>query len=448
VVAGIGRAVDLLQRTQQSDAAATLTVLLRDRKSVWQHGIAGLVRSLQLETGRPVRLIWADSDDPGAAAELVLNPAGPVEVRVHGAHVTARRFRTAPPPGPPVPISPAGTYVVTGGLGTLGTVAVRWLLDAGARDVVVLTRTPRPLPSLLDGLEDRIVLARCDVTDRSDLATALEDIRECGSSIRGLVHAAGTLRDAEFGALTTGLLATMLESKPIAAADLLELTRADPIDFALLFSSATGALGAPGQAAYAAANAALDALAHTETGRRVLSIGWGSWESGLAATAGGARHLRRAGLTPFDVARGTAVLASALGHREPYLLAVDYTPTADASPTAARLRTLLTPGARLEPPEPPAAGESVTRTIRTTLALTLGRPAETLDPETNFTELGLSSLLAIELRRTLEARLGLRIATAELFEHPTIAALSTALTARGTTSTARTQAVRGPEETR
>lgn len=96
--------------------------------------------------------------------------------------------------------------------------AVRWLLDAGARDVVVLTRMPRALPPPLDGMDDWIVVMRCDAADRKDLATALHDIRECGSPIRGVVHAGR-------------------EPDRTAAVNLLELTASDPTDFTIGFST-------------------------------------------------------------------------------------------------------------------------------------------------------------------------------------------------------------------
>ncbi|MET9489026.1 acyltransferase domain-containing protein [Nocardia sp. NPDC006630] len=147
---------------------------------------------------------------------------------------TALGPQTAPPPQrrwrrtlsvdgaavqpPEVPIRAEGTYVVAGGLGNSGAVAVRWLLDAGARDVVVLTRMPRALPPPLDGMDDWIVVMRCDAADRTDLATALHDIRECGSPIRGVVHAGR-------------------EPDRTAAVNLLELTASDPTDFTIGFST-------------------------------------------------------------------------------------------------------------------------------------------------------------------------------------------------------------------
>ncbi|AYF74577.1 acyltransferase domain-containing protein [Nocardia yunnanensis] len=152
---------------------------------------------------------------------------------------------------PAVEIRPEGAYVVTGGLGPRGEAAVRWLLTAGARDVVVLTRSPRPLPLGLAGMEDRIVLMRCDCADRTDLATALQDIRECGAAIRGVVHASG-------------------ESRLTAAVDLLELTAADPTDFTVLLT-ATPAADEPG---------AVRELAAAQVNRRVICV---EWEVGPAA---------------------------------------------------------------------------------------------------------------------------------------------------------------------
>ncbi|WP_405487197.1 acyltransferase domain-containing protein [Nocardia sp. NBC_00511] len=144
---------------------------------------------------------------------------------------------------PAVDIRADGAYVVTGGLGAAGEAAVRWLLDGGATDVVVLTRTPRPLPLSLSGLEDRIVLIRCDCSDPADLAVALEDIRECGSAIRGIVDTA--------------------DEPPFATApELLELTTADPTDFTVLFT--------PGPAA----DSAMRELAAAQPDRRVICVEW------------------------------------------------------------------------------------------------------------------------------------------------------------------------------
>ncbi|WP_216676151.1 type I polyketide synthase [Nocardia terpenica] len=320
------RALAVLQRIRGS-AATALTVVLPDRDAIAQHAVAGLVRSLRRESPHPTRLIWLTGHDPGPALDLVMNPAGPQEVRIADGRVSARRFEPVAPAESAIGLSANGTYVVTGGLGRLGAIAVRWLLDAGAHDVVVLTRTPRPLPALLAGLEDRIVVVRCDVTDRADLANALDDVRECGSVIRGFVHAAGIRRDADFAATTPDLLTALFRPTLVAAAALLDLTATDPIDVGLLFSSTLGALGGPGQAAYAAAHAALQALARTR-GRGTICIGWGRTEStppeaepGSSLAAG-----------TVDPAHGRAVLTEILRHRDPLLLAPDDDPTPALDP--------------------------------------------------------------------------------------------------------------------
>ncbi|ONM49013.1 type I polyketide synthase [Nocardia donostiensis] len=408
--------------------------------------IAGLVRSLQLESGRPVRLVWSagvevtnqdllcrlvTGSDTGQAARI------PEEVLLAGGAPAVRRFVPAGPRGRRIEIDPAGTYVVTGGLGALGSVAVRWLLDAGAREVVVPTRSPRPAPQLLDGLEDRIVVVRCDVADRTDLDNALRDIRESGCTIRGVVHAAGSVQDAVFEAVSAAQLARLFAPKLTAATNLIELTATDPVDFTLLFSSATGAFGAPGQAAYAAANAAMDALARTYGDRGVTSIGWGAWETGLAAASGGAAHFARAGIVALGNRGGARLLRDTLGYGG-YLLAMDYATNTDASPIAVRLRELLetytypVTTARLEdsPPGPFVRPEPIIETVRHALAATLSIPPQSVDTAADFNDLGLSSLLAIDMRRTLEHRLNIHISTVELFRHPTVETLAAALSAR------------------
>ncbi|MFQ6397031.1 SDR family NAD(P)-dependent oxidoreductase [Nocardia sp. KC 131] len=468
-VSTVGRILDVIQRVQAVDATGSLTVVLPDHSmpafnpasaetgggdSSVPMAIAGLVRSLQLESGRDVRLVWSDGSAESTAllrgiiVDISAEQAAlvPSELRISLGRTATRRFIPARLRSTsPAPIDTNGTYVVTGGLGALGAVAVRWLLDAGAHDVVVLTRAPRPVPALLEGMEDRIVVVRCDVADRNDLGNALNDIRECGSTIRGIVHAAGSLEDAAFDAVSSRQLARMFAPKHRGANNLIELTAADPTDFVLLFSSATGALGAPGQAAYAGANAAMDALALAHPGRRVSSIGWGVWESGLARAAGGAAHMRRAGISAFTAARGTELLAQVLHYDGDYLLALDYAPTSDSSPIAVRLRDLLAAAgksaASAESTPIDAAGsnplrveenpaESLNAAIRMVLGATLDLPAENMHPTADFNELGLSSLLGIEMRRRLETRLGIRISTAELFEHPTITALGAALADR------------------
>lgn len=436
VVDRMGRVLDLVQRVVRSPVAASLSMVLPELHGVAEPsvigGVAGLLRSVRLESGPMVRLVWTDDrGDPEMLAELLTDasPDLPAELRLTGGGPATRRFVPVAPERAPGTIDPLGTYVVCGGLGALGSVAVRWLLDSGARDVVVPTRAPRPVPPLLDGREDRIVVVRCDTADRTDLDHALRDIRECGSTIRGVVHAAGALEDALIEDVTPAQLDRMFAPKLAAATNLIELTAADPTDFVLLFSSAAGAFGAPGQSAYACANAAMDALVHRYPHRRVISVGWGLWDTGLAESAGGADHLRRAGIVPFDADRGAELLQQAIGHQAGHLVALDYRETADPSPVTQRLAELL--AGRPAVTEPGPTGDiQLVALIHRILANTLRVAADSIDTATDFNDLGLTSLLAVEMRRALEHELRIRIATADLFRHPTVESLAAALAER------------------
>ncbi|NUP29841.1 MAG: KR domain-containing protein, partial [Nocardia sp.] len=178
---------------------------------------------------------------------------------------------------PPMTIDRSGTYVVSGGLGALGSVMVRRLLAAGARDVVVPTRSPRPVPPLLEGFEERIVVVHCDTADRHDLDNALRDIRETGCTIRGVVHAAQVFEDTVVGtavsaetaggsvrtapepetavegrasdppdpALDAGRLARRFARISASAANLIELTAADPVAFIAVFATPVAATPQP-----------------------------------------------------------------------------------------------------------------------------------------------------------------------------------------------------------
>ncbi|WP_036527012.1 type I polyketide synthase [Nocardia sp. CNY236] len=349
-----GHVLALLQQICAIEAVASMTLVLPwpaattqathlkgTSSAVGWAALAGLVRSLQLESSRTIRLAWTDTDPASVPLlrRVVTAAHGtvPDELRLSAGSVATRRFVLARQQAlPGTSIDENGTYVVTGGLGRLGSVAVRWLLDAGARDVIVLTRAPRPVPALLDGVEDRLVVMRCDASDRDELTAALDDVRAYGCTIRGVVHAADALEDGAFDTVTARQLARMFSPKPIAASNLIELTAPDETDFVLLFSSMSGTLGAPGHSAYAAADAAVDAVAGCDPDRRIISIGWGLWNRAAVAT-----HSERAGDQANELTRGKAVLSRALHCEQSRLLALDPAHAAMSSPMATRLASML-----------------------------------------------------------------------------------------------------------
>ena len=212
-----------------------------------------------------------------------------------------------------------GTYLISGGLGDLGLLVARWMVEQGARRLILLGRTALPprsdwsaaepgsrLARQITAIRDLESLGACvhpasvDVADEAALSGFLDAFRTEGwPPIRGVVHAAGASQDGLLVQLDAAALTAVLRPKVTGGWLLHRLLRDDPLDFFVLFSSAGAILGQPGQGNYAAANAFLDALAHHRRaqGQPALSINWGAWAGkGFAASVGGKRLAARLAL--------------------------------------------------------------------------------------------------------------------------------------------------------
>ena len=143
-------------------------------------------------------------------------------------------------------------------------------------------------------------LVSADVADEKQMSAFVEQYRAEGwPPIRGVVHAAGVLRDGLLSQLDAAAMTAVMRPKMIGGWLLHRLLREAPLDFFVVFSSAGSLIGQPGQGNYAAANAFLDALAHHRRaqGLPALSINWGAWaELGFAETEGGISLTRRLAL--------------------------------------------------------------------------------------------------------------------------------------------------------
>ncbi|PRY32478.1 type I polyketide synthase [Umezawaea tangerina] len=308
---------------------------------------------------------------------------------------------------------PRGTVLVTGGTGGLGATVARWLVAAGADRVLLVGRRGPDTPGLPDPGPAVTVLA-CDVTDRDAVARLLAE-----HPVDAVVHAAGVRDDATLDALTPDRLASVLRAKVTAATHLHEL--AGELDAFVVFSSVMGVVGNAGQANYAAANAALDALVarRRKAGLPGLSIAWGVWggpgmlEDDLAA------KLAARGLPGMDPDRAVELIGR-VTEATTVVADVDWGRYAGAAGLRAALVSEL-PGVTTTP-EPRG---STLEVIRTHLAAVLGHASgDAVPARTAFAELGLDSLTVLELRNRLNAALGLRLPTSALFDHPTPRALA------------------------
>ncbi|WP_066368516.1 type I polyketide synthase [Herbidospora mongoliensis] len=347
----------------------------------------------------------------------------------------------------PVPLNPDGTVLITGGTGTLGGLLARHLVTGhGVRNLLLLSRQgpaaagAPELAAELEGLGAHVTVAACDAADRAALAGVLAAI-PAAHPLTGVVHAAGVIDDGVFGALTPARLDGVLPPKVDAAINLHELTLGADLAMFVLYSSAAATFGTGGQAAYAAANAFLDALAaHRRAhGLPAQSLGWGLWEQASALTG----HLRgdRHG-TALTTRRGLALFDRAAELPAAHLLPVplDLANTA-AADLPSLLRGLVRPAIRRAAGRDEAGAPALTRRlsgvepaerrqilldlVRTNAATVLGHAGTgAIDPHQAFKDLGVDSLTAVELRNRLTAATGLRLPATLVFDYPAPAVLA------------------------
>ncbi|MCX7099767.1 MAG: SDR family NAD(P)-dependent oxidoreductase [Methylococcales bacterium] len=176
------------------------------------------------------------------------------------------------------------TFLVTGGLGGFGLRTAQWLAGLGARNLVLISRSgpgseeSKSAIADLEGMGVNVLAAACDVTDQKALADLLAKISTVMPPLKGVVHAATVINDGLIRNMDAGQIRSVLEPKVLGAQYLHEMTLDTPLDFFILFSSATTLFGNPGQGNYVAANASLEALAKQRlaAGLTATCVRWGA----------------------------------------------------------------------------------------------------------------------------------------------------------------------------
>jgi acyl transferase domain-containing protein/acyl carrier protein len=407
--------------------------------------------------------------------EEISNPDGEDQLAFrHGQRMVARlaRKRQAIARKTPLQWRADASYLITGGLGDLGLKVARWMVEQGARRLILLGRAKLPPRSRWNSLESGSHLARqtaaireledlgasvhlgsADVADEQQLSAFIEQFQAEGwPAIRGVVHAAGVLQDGLLSKLDSAAMNMVLRPKMLGGWLLHRLLRKAPLDFFVVFSSAGSLMGQPGQGNYAAANAFLDALAHhrKDLGLPALSINWGAWaELGFAETAGGrslTSRLALLGIRSMQPERALEAMGRLIREGTPQAAAIpvdwskyrEFYPSgtvpaflseladeAATTPSQAVRRVEMRdaildadPGQRLQ---------LLQTSLSKQVARVLGLSPSQLDIQQPLTNLGLDSLMAVELKNRISTDLGVNVPMVKFLQGFSVAQAATQL---------------------
>ena len=355
-----------------------------------------------------------------------------------------------------------GTVAITGGMGMLGSLFGRWLVQRKAAHVLLLGRSARSLPAALSSAScSAICLAKCDAASSADVKDTLAAPGFGAPAVAGLLHAGGALADATLPNQTSAAMRRAFAPKVGGARSCWEALRGSAVGPVVLFSSIASLMGSPGQASYAAANAVLDGMAAAwhAAGSSAVSVQWGAWAGGGMAVqdAGTLRRLERSGMGAISATEGMAALegllraqgGAALGGLSQVAVApINWRPFLQRS--GGQVGFLVPAIADVKPGqdkhlhhifESDDGALQSSMDMRADLTLpsveqVVLHAAMSVIDELDATEdiltqpilaAGLDSLGAVEMRSALERELGLSISATALFDFPTICELSSHL---------------------
>ena len=342
------------------------------------------------------------------------------------------------------PLTPDHSYLITGGLGALGLEVTRWMVEQGARHLVL---TGRRGPSdeaqaAIKQLEDagaKILVVGADVADQAQVARLLGEIAEKMPPLKGIIHTAGVLDDGVLVQQNMARFEKVMAPKVAGSWHLHTLTQGMPLDFFVCFSSLASLIGSSGQGNYVAANAFMDALAHHRRamGLPGLSINWGAWAKvGLAADLDSQQQARLAamGIDTIDPEQGMLRLGVSMGQTEVAQVGVAPMDWSRYLKQLSGVPAFLSELARMLPSQSSASfldelkeipPEEQRDYLFTHIQSELNRvfgfdPSRPMDPDTGFSDLGMDSLMIVESRNRLQASFERTLPSTLLFKYSTL----------------------------
>ncbi|MCP4262404.1 MAG: type I polyketide synthase [Planctomycetes bacterium] len=352
------------------------------------------------------------------------------------------------------PLQSEGSYLITGGLGHLGLKVAQWMIAQGARYLILTGRSGAPSNQAQDTLNKmkqmdiHVQVMQANVSNEQDMVRVFEEIKTSMPSLRGVIHAAGVNDHKAIKDIDLKTLESIFRPKVTGTWILHKLTQRMSLDIFVVFSSITSVWGSKGQGHYAAANHFVDVLAHhrQRLGLPALSVNWGPWlEGGMT----GADHLALLsrmgikGLAPESAieslgyllrANATQVAVAqvdwqlfkgiyeARGRRPLLENLQDLAEGADHGESLPRHSKILQ---QLKQAPTHERFELLITHVQTTVAQVLGFDKSNYpELEQGFADMGMDSLLAVELKNRLQKSLGISLLSTIAFNYPTIQTLT------------------------
>ncbi|MBE9065557.1 SDR family NAD(P)-dependent oxidoreductase [Leptolyngbya cf. ectocarpi LEGE 11479] len=351
----------------------------------------------------------------------------------------------------PLPVSSSvclradGTYLITGGLGALGLHTAQWLIDKGAKYLVLVSRRPpnesaQAAIAHLQQQGTQVLAMAADVSVQADLNKVLQHIKATLPSLAGIIHAAGTVEIKPLQQMELDQLKAIMRPKVLGAWLLHQLTQEQELDFFISFSSIAAVWGSYGQAHYSAANHFLDGLAHYRQalGLKSFSVNWGPWSDGGMSDKVVSVELQKRGVKPLQPVQNLAALDQILASDRTQITVTDvdwslFKPLYDFGKQRSLLEALENLGlassvanqqtvipknnqqgeqilARLQTVEEPERSDILMRHLQSKVATVLGlRSSQYPDPDKDLIKLGMDSLMVVELQNWCQRELGIHI---------------------------------------
>ncbi len=345
-----------------------------------------------------------------------------------------------------------GSYLITGGLGALGLQLARWLVDKGAKYLVLTGRREpsekaKETIAQLEQVGTKVSVQLGDVAVEQDVASMIEQVRTSLPPLHGVIHAAGVLDDGVLQQMNWERFTKVMAPKVQGAWHLHQFTQDLPLDFFVCFSSAASFLGSTGQGNYAAANAFMDGLVYHRRalGLPGLSVNWAAWgEGGMAARLASQfqSRIRSLGMSSIPPEQGLDILTQLLAESVTQVGVIpinwsQFVAQLPAGMTMPVLEEFMSSQSvavetksnefllELQKAKASDRPQIMTNYLQGVVGKLLGFSESQLpDTQLGFFDMGMDSLLSLELRNLLQKSLGCSVSSTVLFEYTNIEALA------------------------